>query len=156
MPHITVMIGADGPVIDLGVAVGRCWQRRLAAQGIVVPSATTVRALIDTGSDLSVVHPQVLHQLGVQATGSIRIRRPGAAGGFRPAPVSEVELSIGGLSPGTQWVSAQVVGVAPSTPSEFRVFGIAVNSYATSRIGRLSNHNIEKLKTCILYIICID
>ena len=40
--------------------------------------------------------------------------------------------------------------------SEFRVFGIAVNSYATSRIGRLSNHNIEKLKTCILYIICID
>ena len=69
MPHITVMIGADGPVIDLGVAVGRSWQRRLAAQGIVVPSATTVRALIDTGSDLSVVHPQVLHQLGVQATG---------------------------------------------------------------------------------------
>ena len=28
--------------------------------------------------------------------------------------------------------------------SEFRVFGIAVNSYATSRIERLSNHNIEK------------
>ena len=52
MPHITVMIGADGPVIDLGVAVGRSWQGRLAAQGIVVPSATSVRALIDTGSDL--------------------------------------------------------------------------------------------------------
>ena len=27
--------------------------------------------------------------------------------------------------------------------SAFRVFGIAVNSYATSRIVRLSNHNIE-------------
>jgi hypothetical protein len=40
--------------------------------------------------------------------------------------------------------------------SEFRVFGIAVNSYATSRIGRLSNHNIDKWKTCILYIICIN
>ena len=47
------------------------------------------------------------------------------------------------------------LGHAPEL-SEFRVFGIAVNSYATSRIGRLSNHNIEKLKTCILYIICID
>jgi len=35
------------------------------------------------------------------------------------------------------------VVVAPAG-SEFRVFGIAVNSYATSRIGRLSNHNIEK------------
>jgi predicted aspartyl protease len=65
-----------------------------------VPPPTTVRALIDTGSDLSVVHPQVLRQLGVQATGSIRIRRPGAVGGFRPASVSEVQLSIGGSSPG--------------------------------------------------------
>ena len=43
-----------------------------------------------------------------------------------------------------------------SEASEFRVFGIAVNSYATSRIERLSNHNIEKLTTCILYIICIN
>ncbi len=51
-------------------------------------------------------------------------------------------------------------GTTPPNPpckgSEFRVFGIAVNSYATSRIGRLSNHNMEKLKTYILYIICID
>ena len=31
----------------------------------------------------------------------------------------------------------------PCEGSEFRVFGIAVNSYATSRIGRLSNHNME-------------
>ncbi len=63
MPHITVMIGTDGPVIDLGVSVGGSWQRRLAARGIVVPAATTVRALIDTGADLSVVHPQILQQL---------------------------------------------------------------------------------------------
>ncbi len=27
MPHITVVIGAEGPVIDLGVAVGRSWHR---------------------------------------------------------------------------------------------------------------------------------
>ena len=27
--------------------------------------------------------------------------------------------------------------------SEFRVFGIAVNPYGTSRIGMLSNYNIE-------------
>src|SRR5208337_3399606 len=35
-------------------------------------------------------------------------------------------------------------GAPPFDPSEFRVFGIAVNSHATSRIGRLSNHNIEQ------------
>ena len=60
MPHFTVMIGSDGPTIDLAVAGGRAWQRQLATQGSSVPSPTTVRALIDTGSDLSVVHPQVL------------------------------------------------------------------------------------------------
>jgi hypothetical protein len=92
MPHFTVMIGSDGPEVDLVVAVGRAWHRRLAAQGISVPSPTTVRALIDTGSDLSVVHPQDLQQLGVQATGSIRIRRPGAGGGFRLAAMFDTEL----------------------------------------------------------------
>ena len=102
MPHFTVMIGSDGPTIDLAVAVGRAWQRRLATRGTPVPSPTTVRALIDTGSDLSAVHPQVLQQLGVQAIGSVRIRRPGVGGGFRLAAMFDIQLSIGGVSPGTQ------------------------------------------------------
>ena len=131
MPHFTVMIGSDGPVIDLAVAVGRSWQRRLAAQGAVVPSPMTVRALIDTGSDLSVVHPQVLQQLGVQATGSIRIRRPGAGGGFRLAALSDVQLSIGGLSPGTLWISTRVVSVAPSTPTVLALIGRDVLEHCT-------------------------
>ena len=37
-----------------------------------------------------------------------------------------------------------ILGETGSEASEFRVFGIAVNSYATSRIGSLANHNIEK------------
>ncbi len=45
MPHYTVVIGSDGPVIDLAVAVGGSRQRRLAAQGVVVPSPMTVRGL---------------------------------------------------------------------------------------------------------------
>jgi hypothetical protein len=36
-----------------------------------------IRALIDTGSDLSVVHPQILQRIGAGATGAVRIRRPG-------------------------------------------------------------------------------
>ena len=91
MPHFTVMIGSDGPTIDLAVAVARAWQRQLATQGTSAPSPNTVRALIDTGSDLSVVHPQVLQQLGVQATGSVRVRRPGAGGGFRLAAMFDIE-----------------------------------------------------------------
>jgi hypothetical protein len=123
MPHFSVMIGSDGPTIDLVVAVGQAWHRRLAAQGTSLPSPTTVRALIDTGSDLSVIHPQVLQQLGVQATGSVRVRRPGSGGGFRLAALFDTELSIGGVSPGTVWIPTRVVGVAPSTPTVLALIG---------------------------------
>jgi predicted aspartyl protease len=131
MSHFSVMIGSDGPTIDLAVAVGRAWQRRLATQGISVPSPSTVRALIDTGSDLSVVHPQVLQQLGVQATGSVRIRRPGAEGGFRLAAMFDIQLSIGGVSSGTLWLSTQVVGVVPSTPTVLALIGRDVLEHCT-------------------------
>ena len=100
-------------MIDLAVAVSGSWQRRLAAQGTIVPSPTTVRALIDTGSDLSVVHPQVLQQLGVQATGSIRIRRPVAGSGFRLEALSDVQLAVGGLSSDPLWISTRVVSSGP-------------------------------------------
>jgi len=131
MPHFTVMIGSDGPTIDLAVAVARAWQRQLAIQGTSAPSPNTVRALIDTGSDLSVVHPQVLQQLGVQATGSVRVRRPGAGGGFRLAAMFDIELSIGGVSPGTLWISTPVVGMAPSTPTVLALIGRDVLVHCT-------------------------
>jgi hypothetical protein len=123
MPHFSAKIGSDGPVIDLAVAVGETWQRRLAARGLSVPSPTVVRALIDTGSDLSVVHPQVLQQLGVQATGSIRIRRPGVGSGFRPAPMYDIQLAIGGLGLGASWIPTRVASVVPSTPTVLALIG---------------------------------
>jgi Aspartyl protease len=123
MAHLTVMFGSDGPAIDLAVAVGGSWQRQLSAQGAVVPSPLTVRALIDTGADISVVHPHVLQQLGVQPTGSIRIRRPGTGPGFRPASLARVRLSIGGTSSGTRWISTRVVGISPSTPTVLALIG---------------------------------
>jgi hypothetical protein len=123
MPHLSTMIGSDGPVIDLAVAVGETWQRRLAARGQSIPSPTIVRALIDTGSDLSVVHPQILQQLGVPATGSIRIRRPGVGTGFRPAPMYDVQLALGGLGLGTSRIPTRVVSVIPSTPTVLALIG---------------------------------
>jgi hypothetical protein len=124
MAHLTVMFGSDGPAIDLTVAVSGSWQRQLSAQGAVVPSSPlTVRALIDTGSDLTVVHPQVLQQLGVRATGSIRIRRPGTGAGLHQASLSRVQISIGGFSPSSSWISTRIVGVAPSSPTVWALIG---------------------------------
>jgi predicted aspartyl protease len=123
MPHFSSMIGSDGPVIDLAVAVGETWQRHIAARGLSVPSPAVVRALIDTGSDLSVVHPQVLQQLGVQPTGSVRIRRPGTGAGFRQAPMCDVQLAIGDLGLGAIRIPTRVVSVIPSTPTVLALIG---------------------------------
>jgi hypothetical protein len=123
MPHYTVVIGSDGPVIDLAVAPGLSWHRRLASQGVVAPLPMTVRALIDTGSDISAVHPHVLQQFGVDETDSTRVRRPGVEGGFRVASLFDVRLSIGGLRLGALWVSTQVIGVEPSTPAVLALIG---------------------------------
>ena len=96
------------------------------------PSRTSAGgALIDTGSDLSVVHPQVLQQLGLLATGSVRVRRPGSGAGFRLAALFETELSIGGVSLGTVWISTRVVGVAPSTPTVLALVGRDVLEHCT-------------------------
>lgn len=123
MPHFTVPIGPDGPVIELAVTVSRAWQGRVAASGNPVPSPTTVRALIDSGSDISVVHPDVLRTLGIRATGTIRVRRPSSGSGFYVALLSDVQLSIGGVIRGTTWIAAQVVGVAPATPTILALIG---------------------------------
>jgi hypothetical protein len=122
MPHFNIKISSDGPVIDLAVAIGRTWAERLAARAVPIPSPRVVRALIDTGADLSAVHPEILGQLGGQATGSVRIRRPGTRN-FRFAPISDVELAIGGAGPNALWIPTQVVGVAPSTPTVLALIG---------------------------------
>src|SRR5262245_18810949 len=117
MPHINARIGTDGAVIELAVAVGRPWQQQLARLGTPVPQPMAIRALIDTGSDLSAIHPQILHQLGVNRAGSVQIRRPGSGSGYRLVALYEVQLSIGGVSPSARWIATRVAGVAPSTPT---------------------------------------
>jgi hypothetical protein len=108
-------------------------KKRAVATADRFPLADEARtyALVDTGLDLSVVHPQVLQQLGVQATGSVRIRRPGAGASFRVAAMFDFELSIGGVSPRTHWVPTRVVGVAPSTPTVLALIGRDVLEHCT-------------------------
>ena len=130
MPHFTVTIGSEGPVIELAVAVAMI-RKREAAPSAPTLSPITVRALIDPGADLSAIHPQILQQLGVEATDSVRIRRPGEGSGFHLAGLSDVELAIGGASVGTPWMPAQVIGVAPSTPTVLALIGRDVLSHCT-------------------------
>ena len=123
MPHINVMIGSDGAVIDAAVAVGQVWREELVLRGKAPPPPVTVRALIDTGADITAIHPRILQQFGGRPIGSARIRRPGLGSGYELAPLYEVQLSIGGANPGIPWIAARVAGVPPSTRTVLALMG---------------------------------
>jgi hypothetical protein len=123
MPIFRVAIGADGPVIDLGVKIGRAMVHTMVAQGQAPPQPLTVRALIDTGSDVSAVEPNVLVQIGSVATGMAQIRRPGTGTTFLPAAVHDIRLSFGGAQPGALWIPISIVEAVPSTPSVLAIIG---------------------------------
>jgi hypothetical protein len=123
MPHLRVPIGGDGPVIDLGVWIDRAEAHAMSAQGATIPPAQTIRALIDTGADISAVHPLVLSQLGVPATGTARIRRPSTSRSYQNVSLFDTRLGFGGASAGVVWVSLSTVGVVPSTPGVLAIVG---------------------------------
>ena len=74
MPLIRVPIGVDGPVIDLGLWIGRAGAHALVAQRQVVAPYQTIRALIDTGADRTAIHPNALALIGSPPAGTIRVR----------------------------------------------------------------------------------
>jgi hypothetical protein len=123
MPHLRIPIGPDGPVLDLGVWIGRTEALALVAQGRGVPPPLTVRALIDTGSDISAIHPLVAARLGSSSPGTVRLRRPGMGPAFHSKPLFDVRLAFGGARTGAAWMDLSVAGVPPSTPGILAIAG---------------------------------
>ena len=76
MALIRVPIGADGPVIDLGIWLARALAHALVAQGQTVPSPRTIRALIDTGADRTAIHPKALASIASPPSGTTLVHRP--------------------------------------------------------------------------------
>jgi hypothetical protein len=126
MPLIRVPIGADGPVIDLGIWVGRAAAHALIAHGQAVPPIQTIRALIDTGADRTAIHPGALSLIGSPPAGTIRVRRPGSPTASRRVNLHDVRLAFGGVpSPPARaaWVEVEAgngkrvrtISLAPGT-----------------------------------------
>jgi hypothetical protein len=125
MPLIRVPIGADGPIIDLGIWMSRALAHALVAQGQAVPSPQTIRALIDTGADRTAIHPRALALIGAPPTGTILVRRAGSAAARR-VNLHDVRLAFGGAltSPARDpWVEMESVAVIPADPNILAIIG---------------------------------
>jgi hypothetical protein len=57
------------------------------------------------------MHPQIRKQIGLKATWSVRIRRPGMEAGFRLASLSYVEVVIGGIDPRALCIPPRLIGL---------------------------------------------
>ena len=65
MPHLTFALSADGMVVPALIGLNRPATIVLAQAGQPIPRPVQVRALIDSGCDVTAVAPHVFQQLGL-------------------------------------------------------------------------------------------
>jgi predicted aspartyl protease len=126
MPLIRVLIGVDGPVIDLGIWMARAMAHAFIARGLVVPPPQTIRALIDTGADRTAIHPNALIGIASPPSGTIRVRRPGPTTAARRVNLHDVRIAFGGavVSPTRgPWVELESAAVVPADPNVLALIG---------------------------------
>lgn len=126
MALIRVPIGADGPVIDLGIWLARALAHALVAQGHAVPTPKTIRALIDTGADRTAIHPNALASIASPPSGTTLVRRPGSTIAARRVNLHDVRLAFGGAvvsSPRGGWIEIESAAVVPADPGVLALIG---------------------------------
>jgi hypothetical protein len=136
MPHFTLPISAQGPVVDAGIMVSSARQQALQDAGLEVPTAQIVRALIDTGASISGVDPSVLTALGLTPTGEAEIHTPSTGGVPVKTPTYDVRIAILAGRPGDLHFISETIQV---TSTDLTAQGLQV------LIGR------DILKSCILH-----
>jgi hypothetical protein len=94
MPHFTLQISPQGPIVDAAVMVSTARQQALQNAGNEVPAPQMIRALVDTGAGISGVDPSVLTALGLSQTGEAEIHTPST--GLVPVktPTYDVRIAI--------------------------------------------------------------
>jgi hypothetical protein len=94
MPTLTFSVQPDGLLVEVVIGPDANQLRQWQAQGQAIPRPIRVGAIMDTGTDVTAVAPQVIKALGLPLSGSARTH---TASGHVPVDVYGISLSI--LSP---------------------------------------------------------
>jgi hypothetical protein len=76
MPSITNLVSNDGPVIEASFTIPIQLEKKLQDEGKILPTATPIRALIDTGASNCVIQKDIPIRLGLTPMDSIKITTP--------------------------------------------------------------------------------
>lgn len=123
MPKLRIPIGSDGPILDLSLWVVRAAAHAMIAAGGSLPPALTARALIDTGSDITAIHPLLLKAISPVPVENIEVHRPGMDGGFSTAALHNVRVAFAAPGPRVKWFEITAVGVVPASPGILALIG---------------------------------
>ena len=125
MPHFTLQISQQGPLLVAYIGVSQARHAALTAAGQPIPNGVQIQALVDTGASGSCVDPAVLQSLGLTPTGVTTISTPSS-----PAHVAQqydVSIAVpGSTATHNPYIAANVPVVAAqlSAPQGFQaLFG---------------------------------
>jgi predicted aspartyl protease len=96
VPHFTLTLEPNGPIVNAVVSVSEGRRLALIAEGQAIPGMRTIRALVDTGASFSSVEPQVLQALNLTPTGTIEIVTPSTGNQTHTTETYDVDFVIGG------------------------------------------------------------
>ena len=123
MPKLRIPIGAEGPIMELSVWVDRITAHAMIANGLSLPRALNLRALIDTGSDITAIHPLVTQSFSPAVGDRVEVSRPGLDGGPYTAPLHDIRVAFSGPGLRVRWIGITAVGLVPASPGVLAIIG---------------------------------
>jgi len=92
VPHFTLQIFPQGPLVGALIGVSHAKRAALISAGQPVPPVFQGQGLIDTGASNSCVDPSVLQTLGLTPTGIATVNTPST--GQQPHTADQYDVSI--------------------------------------------------------------
>jgi hypothetical protein len=115
VPHFTLQISPNGPILQALIGVSEPRRAALAEANQVVPKPVLIRALMDTGASCTCVDPTVLRDgLHLTPTGSVPVNTPSTGTTPHEAEQYDVALVIPPAAPGQSLLVFETIPVVCS------------------------------------------
>jgi predicted aspartyl protease len=98
LPHFTLQIGPNGPIVNALLGVSRARRDALVGAGQTAPQPQRITALIDTGASCTTVDPSVVTALNLQPTGIASVLTPTT--GTVPHQTNQYDVLVAIAGPG--------------------------------------------------------
>ena len=113
MPHFTLQITPEGPVISLLIGASAPRVAALEKAGVAVPTPVVVRCLIDTGASSTCLDTSAIASLQLSPTGTITISTPSTGKTPHECETFDVGLMF------YHEVSSRYLGTVPIVATDF-------------------------------------